>query len=43
MNQDNTVAGEWAGDLAKKFGLSGAVTEEQFSHLSKGQEPNTGD
>jgi conjugative relaxase-like TrwC/TraI family protein len=37
------VPGEWQGQLADKFGLSGAVGAEEFSRLSEGQHPITGE
>ena len=39
--QDGAVQGEWQGQLAEKFGLSGAVNEEQFARLSEGKHPHT--
>ena len=41
--QDGAVAGEWQGQLAPKMGLSGAVTAEEFTRLTNGQHPQTGD
>ncbi len=35
--------GQWQDQLAEEFGLSGAVTEEQFARLSRGQHPVTGE
>ncbi len=37
------VQGEWHGKLAEKFGLSGAVGADEFTRLSEGQHPVTGD
>jgi conjugative relaxase-like TrwC/TraI family protein len=37
------VPGKWQGQLAEKFGLSGSVGAEEFTRLSKGQHPFTGD
>src|ERR1700722_9103040 len=37
------VRGEWQGQLAKRWGLSGEVQEEQFTRLSEGQHPQTGE
>jgi len=37
------VPGEWQGQLAEKFGLSGSVGAEEFTRLSEGQHPLTGD
>ncbi len=41
--QDGAVAGEWQGQLAAKMGLSGAVSPEQFTRLTDGQHPETGE
>ena len=40
-SQRGEIAGEWQGKLAKKFGLSGAVSAEDFARLSQGQHPQT--
>jgi conjugative relaxase-like TrwC/TraI family protein len=37
------VPGEWQGQLAAGFGLSGPVGAEEFARLSEGQHPVTGD
>jgi conjugative relaxase-like TrwC/TraI family protein len=37
------VPGEWQGQLAERFGLSGSVGAEEFTRLSEGQHPLTGD
>jgi len=37
------VPGEWQGQLAERFGLSGSVGAEEFARLSEGQHPVTGD
>src|SRR5580698_7557600 len=37
------VRGEWQGQLATRFGLTGEVQEEQFARLSEGQHPVTGE
>lgn len=42
-NQGQQVVGEWQGQLAEKFGLSGAVGAEEFQRLSEGQHPQTGE
>lgn len=42
-SQEQTVAGEWQGRLAEKFGLAGGVGAEEFSRLSQGQHPSTGE
>jgi len=41
--QGDTIQGEWHGKLADGFGLSGAVGAEEFSRLSEGQHPATGE
>jgi conjugative relaxase-like TrwC/TraI family protein len=41
--QGATILGEWHGTLAGKFGLAGAVGAEEFTRLSEGQHPTTGD
>ena len=40
-SQRQQVQGEWQGQLAEKFGLSGAVGAEEFQRLSEGQHPYT--
>lgn len=42
-SRGQTVAGEWQGQLAEKYGLSGTVGAEQFALLSEGRHPVTGD
>jgi conjugative relaxase-like TrwC/TraI family protein len=42
-SQDRTVAGEWQGRLAEKFGLAGSVGADEFARLSQGQHPSTGE
>ncbi|WP_263359645.1 MobF family relaxase [Acidicapsa ligni] len=37
------VPGEWQGQLAERFDLSGPVGAEEFARLSEGQHPLTGD
>lgn len=37
------VLGGWQGQLADRFGLSGSVGAEEFTRLSEGQHPLTGD
>ncbi len=37
------VPGQWQGQLVEKFGLSGAVGAEEFTRLTEGQHPLTGD
>jgi conjugative relaxase-like TrwC/TraI family protein len=41
--QHDTIQGEWRGRLAEKFGLAGAVGAEEFTRLSEGQHPQTGE
>ena len=40
-SQGQHVQGQWQGQLADKFGLSGAVGAEEFQRLSEGQHPYT--
>jgi conjugative relaxase-like TrwC/TraI family protein len=40
-SQGQQVQGQWQGQLAEKFGLSGAVGAEEFQRLSEGQHPHT--
>ncbi len=37
------VRGEWQGQLAERWGLTGEVNEQQFAPLSEGQHPATGE
>src|SRR5258708_4337394 len=37
------VRGEWQGQLAEHYGLTGEVQEQQFARLSEGQHPQTGE
>jgi conjugative relaxase-like TrwC/TraI family protein len=41
--QGDTIPGEWRGKLAERFGLAGAVGAEEFTRLSEGQHPQTGE
>ena len=41
--QGGAVRGEWQGELAGTFGLSGSVSEEHFARLAEGQHPQTGE
>ncbi len=41
--EHDTIQGEWRGRLAEKFGLAGAVGAEEFTRLSEGQHPQTGE
>lgn len=40
-SQDNTVRGEWQGELALAWGLTGGVRGDQFYRLAEGQHPLT--
>ena len=40
-SQGQQVQGQWQGQLAEKFGLSGAVGADEFQRLSEGQHPFT--
>jgi len=42
-SQGQQVVGQWQGQLAEKYGLSGAVGGKEFQHLSEGQHPQTGE
>ena len=42
-SQGQQVEGHWQGQLAEKFGLSGTVVADEFSRLSEGQHPRTGE
>ena len=42
-SQRGVVAGEWQGRLAAPLGLAGAVSAEDFTKLSQGQHPETGE
>src|SRR5580704_4352742 len=42
-SQRGVVAGEWQGRLAGPLGLAGAVSGEDFTKLSQGQHPETGE
>jgi conjugative relaxase-like TrwC/TraI family protein len=37
------VRGEWQGQLAERWGMTGEVEEQQFARLSEGQHPATGE
>jgi conjugative relaxase-like TrwC/TraI family protein len=39
--QGDAVRGEWQGQLASSFGLSGEVTAQEFSRLTEGRHPQT--
>jgi conjugative relaxase-like TrwC/TraI family protein len=42
-SQRGVIAGEWQGRLTGQFGLTGAVSSEDFARLSQGQHPATGE
>src|SRR5246127_3835298 len=42
-SQRDMIAGEWQGRLAARFGLTRAVSAEDFGKLSQGQHPETGE
>jgi conjugative relaxase-like TrwC/TraI family protein len=42
-SQRGVVAGEWQGRLIAPLGLAGAVSAEDFTKLSQGQHPETGE
>jgi conjugative relaxase-like TrwC/TraI family protein len=42
-SQRGVVAGEWQGRLAAPLGLAGAISAEDFTKLSQGQHPETGE
>jgi conjugative relaxase-like TrwC/TraI family protein len=41
-SRGQAVTGEWQGQLASRFGLTGFVGAEEFARLSEGQHPATG-
>ena len=41
--EKGAALGEWHGELAKRFGLAGAVSADDFARLAQGQHPVTGD
>jgi conjugative relaxase-like TrwC/TraI family protein len=42
-SQRGEIAGEWQGRLAEQFGLTGAVSAEDFAKLSQGHHPQSGE
>jgi conjugative relaxase-like TrwC/TraI family protein len=42
-NEGEQVRGQWQGQLAERWGLTGEVQEQQFARLSEGQHPTTGE
>ena len=42
-SQRGETAGEWQGRLVENFGLTNAVSAEDFARLSQGQHPQTGE
>ena len=41
--KDDALLGEWQGELAGRFGLSGAVSKGDFMALANGRNPQTGE
>ncbi|MHB1937468.1 MAG: MobF family relaxase [Acidobacteriaceae bacterium] len=41
--QGDTILGEWQGRMAERYDLAGAIDEQHFARLSKGQNPLTGE
>ena len=41
--KDDALLGEWQGELAARFGVSGAVSRADFMALANGQHPQTGE
>src|ERR1700727_2326024 len=41
--QGDIILGEWQGRMAERYGLAGAIDEQHFARLSKGQDPLTGE
>ena len=41
--QKGATLGEWHGGIAKRFGLAGAVSADDFARLAQGQHPVTGE
>jgi conjugative relaxase-like TrwC/TraI family protein len=41
--EEGKPVGQWRGELAEHFGLSGAVRREDFERLCEGQDPRTGE
>jgi len=41
--KDDVLLGEWQGELAGRFGLSGTVSKADFMALANGQNPRTGE
>ena len=39
----DAIRGEWHGQLARQWGLEGAVESEHFRRLAEGQDPQTGE
>lgn len=42
-SEEQTVKGEYFGELAKETGLTGEITREEFGRLIRGQDPKTGE
>jgi conjugative relaxase-like TrwC/TraI family protein len=41
--QGDTVLGEWQGQMAEQYGLTGGIDAQYFARLSEGQNPLTGE
>ena len=41
--QGDQIRGEWQGQLAERWGLTGEVKAEQFQRLTEGQHSDTGE
>lgn len=42
-SRGQSISGEWQGQLASKFGLTGFVGAEEFARLAQGQNPSSGE
>ncbi len=41
-NEEGRIVGQWSGELAERFGMTGAVSRADFKRLCEGQDPRTG-
>jgi conjugative relaxase-like TrwC/TraI family protein len=41
--QGDTILGEWQGQMAERYGLTGGIDAQHFARLSEGQNPVTGE
>jgi conjugative relaxase-like TrwC/TraI family protein len=41
--QGDTILGEWQGQMAERYGLTGGIDAQHFARLSEGQNPLTGE